>query len=311
MTICYGPETKDARGAGPPNCGRIDVVVTRFFLILFLAAAGTVSAADALLSPADFTRNFVQTLRTSAPNYTVTAKRDLQVVLQEPAEGRETTIFLYEAYNEYRRTPDGEDRIIRKYFAGLVAPQDAIRKVDRKRVVPIVKPRAWLDEVRTAAQAKGAVGVPEIVADDLNDQLMIVYAEDNPNTLRYMRPEQLGELRIKREELRGVAVANLKAILPKIEVRAGPLVTMVKSGGNYEACLLLVDDFWTGDKIKVDGEIVVAIPARDRLLITGSKNAPGLAKMRELTARAMAESSQRLTDTLFVYRGGRFEAFKD
>lgn len=283
----------------------------RLLIALFFAVAGAVAAADApLLSPADFTRNFVQTLRRSAPTYTVTAQRELQVVLTDP-DGRETTIFLYNAYNEVRRSPANEDRIIRKNFAGLVAPKDEIRKVDRSRVVPILKLRAWLAEVRTAAQAKGAVGVPEIVSDDFNEQLMIVYAEDNPNTLRYLLPEQLAGLGVKREDLRALAVANLMTLLPKIDIRTGPLITMVKAGGNYDASLLLLDDFWTSDRIKVDGEIVVAIPARDRLLITGSGNAAGIAQLREQAARTMAESSQRLTDTLFVYRAGRFEVFKD
>ena len=282
----------------------------RFLIALFFAVACSVSAADAPLSPTEFTRNFVQTLRASAPTSTVSSGRDLQVLLQEP-QGRQTTIFLYDAYDEYRLSPKDEDRIIRKYFAGFVTPKDEIRKVDRARVVPIVKTRAWLADVRTAAQAKGAVGVPEIVSDDLNEQLMIVYAEDNPSTLRYLLPEQLADLGVKREELRALAVTNLKALLSKTEIRPGPLVTVVKAGGNYEACLLLVDDFWTSDKIKVDGEIVVAIPARDLLLITGSGNAAGIAKLREQAARMVTESPQHLTDTLFVYRGGRFEVFKD
>ncbi len=56
---------------------------------------------------------------------------------------------------------------------------------------------------------------------------------------------------------------------------------------------------------------MVAIPARDHLLLTGSKNAEGLAKLREVAARVVRESPQRLTDMLFVYRDGHFVEFKE
>ena len=85
----------------------------------------------------------------------------------------------------------------------------------------------------------------------------------------------------------------------------------VKAGGNYEASLLAVPDFWSKGQFKVDGEIVVAIPARDHLLITGSRNAEGLAKLREVAARVAQDIPQRITDTLFVFRDGRFVEFKE
>jgi uncharacterized protein YtpQ (UPF0354 family) len=162
-----------------------------------------------------------------------------------------------------------------------------------------------------AAKAKDAEAEPKVVYDDLNDQLIVVYAEDTPNTLRYLVPAQLVEINLKKEDLRTLAATNLQTIVGKIEVRPGPLVSVVKADGNYEACLLAVPQFWSKGGFQVDGEIVVAIPARDHLLLTGSKNAEGLAKMREVTARVMQESPQRLTNMLFVYRDGRFVEFKE
>ena len=47
---------------------------------------------------------------------------------------------------------------------------------------------------------------------------------------------------------------------------------MLKAGGDYEASLLLFDDIWRDGQVKVDGDIVVAVPAKDVLLVTGSNN---------------------------------------
>jgi uncharacterized protein YtpQ (UPF0354 family) len=54
---------------------------------------------------------------------------------------------------------------------------------------------------------------------------------------------------------------------------------------------------------------VVAVPARDVLLVTGSRNRTGLKKVRELAAKYVAEGRYELTDMLFVYRDGRFSKF--
>jgi hypothetical protein len=45
------------------------------------------------------------------------------------------------------------------------------------------------------------------------------------------------------------------------------------------------------------------------LLVTGSRNRAGLKRVRELTAKFVAQGPYELTDTLFRYRDGRFTKF--
>lgn len=267
-------------------------------------------AADDPVSANEFTRDFARTLTETAPTYLVRPTRELQVIVTDQ-KGNESTVFLYDAYAEYRKSPKDEEKIIRKAFLAIVAPQDEVHKVDRARIVPVVKLRSWLDEVQAAAKAKGATTAPEVVYDDLNEQLIVAYAEDTPNTFRYVTPEQLEEIQLARSELRALAAANLQKILANVNVRPSQVMMNVKADGNYEASLIAVPEFWAKRATEVDGEIVVAIPARDYLLITGSKNAAGIAKMREVAARVARESPHKLTETLFVYRDGRFVEYKD
>jgi len=304
------PRPPRGPGAPAPICDRIPTPVKRFLCALFLLLAAAGQAAEPPLSAADFSRAFARSLREAAPAYTARVTHELQVIVTDP-KGIESTVFLFDAYDEYRKAPKDPERIFRKYFVALISPQDEIMRLDASRIVPVVKKRAWLEELRASAKAKGSPTEPEVVYDVLNDELIVAYAEDTPNTLRYVVPAQLKEIRLKAEDLRALAATNLQNILPKIDLRPSPLVWTVKAGGNYEACLLAVPDFWTKGQFNVDGEIVVAIPARDYLLITGSKNAAGLAKLREVAARVAQESPQRITDTLFVYRDGHFVEFKE
>jgi uncharacterized protein YtpQ (UPF0354 family) len=64
------------------------------------------------------------------------------------------------------------------------------------------------------------------------------------------------------------------------------------------------------DALKVDGDLVVAIPARDVLMFTGSNNKEGLKEIRQVAQKMVTEAPHRLTPELFVYRDGRFQAYR-
>lgn len=74
--------------------------------------------------------------------------------------------------------------------------------------------------------------------------------------------------------------------------------------------MLLLDDIWTGKNLAVKGDIVVSIPSRDMLLVTGSEDARGIEKVRQIAKRTFDEEPYRLTTTLFVYQGGKFTELK-
>lgn len=51
------------------------------------------------------------------------------------------------------------------------------------------------------------------------------------------------------------------------------------------------------------------LPARDLLLVTGSRDKTGLAVVRQIADETVAEDPYSLTNLLFVYRDGRFRPF--
>jgi uncharacterized protein YtpQ (UPF0354 family) len=209
------------------------------------------------------------------------------------------------------RAPERLNEAVEAYVAAWSrpsgAPSSATAALDRSRIVPVIKDRQWLADLHNTLKARGVDKPPDFIVDDFNDELIVVYAEDDPNRTRYLTTE---EVKMDRGELRALAVANLKRLLPKIEMRNHDNVfSLLSAGGDYEASLLLFDDIWSDGQIKVDGDIVVAVPARDVLLITGSKNRKGLKVVRAMAADMAAKQPHRLTDTLFVYRDGRFKRF--
>jgi len=280
----------------------------RWFLAIVIGGFLSCAAQAETLAPKVFTEAFAKRLQAARQGSTVTVKGDLEIQIKD-ADGRTLEMSLANFYQGYRGDPDQLEELTRKYLAGVPPPGGASTKkgepLDRTRIVPVIKDRPWLDEVNGRVRASGK-DAPELAVDDFNNELVIVYALDDSNRVRFLTKSELAG--IERGELRTLALGNLLRIMPKIQMATNGRFGMMIAGGDYEASLLLFDSIWTDGTVKVKGDIVVAIPTRGMLLVTGSQDPNGLRAMREIVAKN-ADGPYRLTTSLFVYRKGRFVKF--
>jgi uncharacterized protein YtpQ (UPF0354 family) len=272
--------------------------------VLFSVVAICVAICAEMLTPPAFTEEFARALARTRPSANVSVAGDLKLTIKE-TDGLVRNIQLNNAYNEYKLDPQRFGDLVATFSAIFSQSASKEAGLDRTRIIPVIKDRQWLDELHNTLKAKGVA--QQHLADRFNDELVIVYAQDDPNRMRYLTTQE--DFGLSREELRSLAVANLKRVLPKIEMGRVGDVALMSAGGNYEASLLLIDDIWSSGQIQVNGDIVVAIPTRDTLLVTGSRSRSGLKLVRELTAKFKAQGPYELTDTLFRYRDGRFTKF--
>lgn len=278
-----------------------------------LAALGLCSGCSKsdVLTPTQFTNEFAHELRTASPGLRVEVVKDMELKVTT-ADGRESTSFLDNAYDTYKLDPKSKQEVIKKFVAaGLetIATLGKSEPVDRKLIVPVIKDRPWLEETRQALAARGATKFPEHVYEDLNADLIILYAEDSPKNIRYVGPKDLEDAHIERKELRTLACENLKRLLPKIERHGTNGLFMMVAGGDYEASLLLLDSIWVDIKKEVHGDVVVAIPSRDLLIVTGSEDSQGIEKVKKIVEDSFAKGAYRLTKKLFVFREGKLDEF--
>ena len=265
-------------------------------------------ASEPLMDPAGFTEEVARRVRAAAPQLDVQTVGELELEI-DTTEGSGNRAFLNNAYQMYlgessRNRSDLIDRFVRSFAeaaAGLERSRDAI--------IPIVKDRGWLEEIRQSMRQLHGTEGQDKVYEDLNDDLVVVYAIDTPSNIAYLNPEELERLDVQNEELRPLAVRNLRGLLPGIEVHRGDLINMVTADGNYEASLLLFADLWEREREKLRGEPVAAVPARDLLLFADSANADAVSQLKQLAAKMRAEATYALTDRLFVLREGRWLPF--
>ena len=149
------------------------------------------------------------------------------------------------------------------------------------------------------------------VLDEFVDGLGVAYSFGPPYGDRLVSWLDLDRLSLSRRSLRRGAVENLDALLGTVKVHGRQPVQTLSFDG-LESSLLLADALWRRLAASVAGDLVVGVPARDVVVVTGSQSQEGLAKARSAVDRVFSAGDQYLlARTLLVRRDSRWAALRD
>jgi hypothetical protein len=273
------------------------------------AAVASPPAAPTVPPPtlAAFELRFIDHLRRVHPDWTVTRKGPGEYEVGPPG-GAMQLVYLDNAHRQALQSPADADAVIARHVAALQGTRaiDTSQPIDLARIVPIVKDRAWSEGVARTLAERGGKAPKPLFQEPLNDALTVHYAEDAPKRLRYLTEADLAAWTTRPEALRVLAQANLRRDLTDIQVRRGNGLAMLTAGGTFEASLLLLDFLWTEEQIGLPEPWVVAVPARDLLLVTSLSTPAMVERLRDIAQRAHRESAYALTPELFVRREGKW-----
>jgi uncharacterized protein YtpQ (UPF0354 family) len=257
--------------------------------------------------PAAFTEDVARRVREAIPGMEVVVAGELELAIQTGEDGGNRA-FLNNAYQMYcSESPKHRDALIDRFVGSFAEAAKGLER-SAEAIIPVVKDRAWLQEVETSVRQMGGEAQGKVF-EDLNEALVVVYAIDTPSNIAYLNPSELDGLGVQREDLRTLAVRNLRGLLPGIQIQSGEKLSMVVADGNYEASLLLFPDLWARASEKLRGQPVAAVPARDLLIFADSADAEAVAQLRQLAAKLREEATYALTDRVFILRDDRWEPY--
>lgn len=147
------------------------------------------------------------------------------------------------------------------------------------------------------------------VLDGYLDDVAVAYTVGPPYGERLVTWADLEHEKLSQESLRHAALENLDGMLADVRVHGQPPTLMLDFNG-FESSLLLVAKFWDKLSESVPGDLVVGVPARDVMIITGSQSPPGLAKaLRAVDRVFFAKGPNLLLQDLLVWRDGRWHVY--
>ncbi|MBO9565818.1 MAG: DUF1444 family protein [Niastella sp.] len=277
-------------------------LLTLLPLLLILSC----NSRPSVMPKEEFAKVYIDTLSKRYPTFKFELNSDLSITAMRDSIGFKH--FIDNIYVTYEAEPDSIQSIFRRYLASTADlfkfENKGINTVD---IIPVIKPGNYLEEVN--AQTINAEKPAPLVSEKYNNELLITYVQDTENSMRYLTDEDLKKLNITKDSLKAIAIRNLDRVLPNAKIHGGDGVYMVTAGGNYEASLILPSVLWTKENFAVKGDFVMAVPSRDLLLITGSNDKAGIAKLKEFVAKSYKTGNYTISDHLFKWTGKKFERF--
>jgi uncharacterized protein YtpQ (UPF0354 family) len=256
----------------------------------------------------EFTKQYFDSLTNKFPTAKFTIVDDSTI--ESKFQDNEIRISVDNAYREYQAEPDSLRQVLNKYLTVTSELYSLKGEINIGRIVPIIKPVSYLDDIKNVANKMGATKDVEGVYEKYNDQLIIAYAEDTKNSIRYLTHDDLKSLSIKTDSLKSIATRNLDRLLTNIQRRGRDGVFMLTAGGDYEASIILLDNIFIKESLPVKGDFVIAIPNRDMLLVTGSDDKAGISKIKEVATKSFATGNHQVSQWLFKWNGKAFEKFQ-
>jgi uncharacterized protein YtpQ (UPF0354 family) len=145
------------------------------------------------------------------------------------------------------------------------------------------------------------------VLDQYLGEIAVGYAVGPPYGERLVTWSDLERRDMSRRDLRRWAADNLDSLLDAVRIHGQPPALMLSFQG-FESSLVLADPFWDSLEGSVPGELVIGVPARDVVIITGSRSRAGIEKARRAVDRVFfAGGPHLLVRDLLVRRGGDWE----
>ncbi len=145
---------------------------------------------------------------------------------------------------------------------------------------------------------------PDWVLDRFIPGLAVGYSFGPPFGEQMVTWPDLEKMRVSRRTVKRQAEETLYAAMSQLRIHGQPPSLMLSFEG-LESTVLLVEEFWNDLAEQVPGELVIGVPARDVVIVTGSGSQAGLEKTRRAVERMFfAGGSQLLMNDLLVWRAG-------
>lgn len=254
------------------------------------------------LNETEFAEKFAKQLIRKIKDLKIISINGLEI--KSEFNGVEHQHFLNNCYSEYINDTKSIKKIIEKYIAGTLEMYLPSELVKVERIFPIIKDRRFiksLEEINADFEKNH-------IYEFYNEELIIFYAEDRENSIHYISKDDLEEINFPVEDLREKSIQNLADQL-EMKRHGGNGYFMLTAGGNYESSLILLN-IWNHENFLVEGNLVVGIPSRDVLLITGSKDSENLHRLYDSVHDINETGDHIVSDKIFEFKDGKFEVLR-
>lgn len=193
------------------------------------------------------------------------------------------------------------EKIVYYVEEGLKASQ---HKMDIQTSLPYVYP-----VIRATSFPQKTKDGKALLTEQHTAETAIFYVVDVGASYRFIEEESLENTDVTIDDVRIAAFANLRArVTPtKKDSVSGNDYYFVRTNDGYDASRILNEPFLEEMRARIEGEMVLAVPHQDVLIIADIRNNTGYDVLAHMTMQFFADGLAPITSLPLVYNDGKLE----
>lgn len=286
----------------------------KFFMALLLLVSTSAFATE-LMTKNEFTEVFYRVISSQMPETKFSILSDLRLHSKD-IDGYELNIFLDNAYDVYVSGQRSIDLIYSDQIKSIKNHRLAISNKDIKSILPVLKPKDYIDTAITQLKETGySEDKLPFYYEKLNEDIFIMYVFDSTESMSFVSPEAIKKYGIS-ANIQNIAMRNLEnfyesinANFRQIDTKGTGSVYVFVADENYEASLLLAGKYLNKLTVKLDGDLILFVPARNIALMVGSNDTKGYQLAAKLAARSFSELGYSISPYGYINVNGIWKRF--
>jgi uncharacterized protein YtpQ (UPF0354 family) len=168
------------------------------------------------------------------------------------------------------------------------------------RILPVIRSTSFPQE-----QEEGN----PFVTSEHTAETRIYYALDSEKTYRLIDARLLKQLGLEEKQVKEMALFNVRSLARKIKQDevAGNIFYFFNTNDGYDASRILDNSLLEELKQKITGDMVVAVPHQDVLIVADIRNEIGYDIIAQMNMKFFAEGRVPITSLSFVYENKELE----
>ncbi|MGG0240835.1 DUF1444 domain-containing protein [Bacillus rhizoplanae] len=190
------------------------------------------------------------------------------------------------------------DEVVYYVEEALVAMHKEVKST--AKILPVIRSTSFPKEAEE--------GNPFVMTEH-TAETRIYYALDSDKTYRLIDQRLLQKLGMTEEQVREMALFNVRSLNAdfKRDEVAGNTFYFLNTNDGYDASRILNDSLLREMRKQISGDMVVAVPHQDVLIVADIVNKIGYDIIAQMTMKFFAEGHVPITSLSFVYEDGNFE----
>ncbi|TGE78211.1 hypothetical protein C7Y70_16855 [Pseudoalteromonas sp. KS88] len=284
-------------------------------LLFLLLSMFSVSAFANDITKQEFSRMYIERAKLSLEQAAFDKVEELAIEI-EFKNGLHVKTNLANSYTRYSSGQATIDEVLKDIIASQIEYQNLgeADAISISQLRPVIKSKSYLENVKGQLIAAGASNVHLPYFEKLTGELLIFYAIDSPDSLRFLTQQDLQNLALSSSNIRDKAIANLDSYLNDINIKIEKLdienngqLYMLVADENYEATAILTPYFKDLLKQEIPGEVVIGMPSRNILLIASKNDSRAVRAVAGITYSQFPELAYAISPFIYTLNDGNWQ----